>query len=195
MFSDLFAQVPYVFMFVAAVFFLLGIYFAPAVVEKNIRWLLVYPRWMARLMEKFFKSRRNFLILFVIILTLNNLSLFTGVLSGLLVGLPLFGVFFTGFNVAVITYDMMGWQGVWQILVNPVAWLEFPASWISYGMAFHLNYVFLKTGSFHQTFQNFTELLPLYGKYVFTLLLAAALLESTLIRLADKYSPHDGEEP
>ncbi len=194
MFSDLFEQVPYVYMFVAAVFFLAGIYFAPSVVEKEIRWLLVYPLWMARLMEKYFKARWNFLILFLIILTLNNISLFSGVLSGFIVGLPLLGVFLTGFNVAVISYDMMGWQGVWQILVNPVAWLEFPASWISYGMAFHLNVVFLQTGSFHQTYLVFREMLPLYAKYVATLLLIAALLESFLIRLADKYLPKDGEK-
>ncbi len=186
MFSDLFNQIEFSYIFVSAVLFLLGIYVAPSVVDKNIRFLLVYPRWMRRVMDRFLNTKWGFPIIFVIIFSLNNISLFTGFISGYLVIMPLFFAFFTGFNVAVIGYDMMGWKGIWHLLVNPIAWLEFPAAWISFSLGLRLGLVILSGQGFDAAHQTFRELLPLYWKYVVPLLFVAGVLEAALIRLAEK---------
>lgn len=187
MFSDLFRQISFVHIFLSAILFMAGIYLAPYAVEKNIRWLLAYPRWIARLMEKYFNTRWGFLTLFLLIFSLNNLSLFTGFLSGFLVVLPVLIAFLTGFHVAVIGYDMMGWKGIWHLLVNPVAWLEFPAAWISLALGFRLAQAVVVYQDGTLVWNTFRMLLPLYFNYVFTLLLIAALLESALIRFAEKH--------
>ncbi|HFE64795.1 hypothetical protein B1H10_08140 [candidate division KSB1 bacterium 4484_188] len=187
MLSDLFEHANFAYIFIAAVLFIAGIYFAPAIVDRNIRWMLVYPRWMAKLMEKYFSTRMGFFPMFIIILLLNNVSLFTGFLSGFLVILPFVLAFLTGFHVAVIGYDLMGWQGLWHMLVNPVAWLEFPAAWISFSLGIRLAGEIVVHQNFHSAVNLFHVLLPIYFKYVFSLLLVAALLESALIILAERH--------
>lgn len=186
MFSEIFEAVNYTYFFISAVLFLAGIYSGPVVVEKNIRWLMTYPLYMKLLMEKYFKTKRAFIFLFLIIFSLNNLSLFTSFLSGFLIILPPIVAFITGLNVAIISFELMGWQGIWQILVNPVAWLEFPAAWLSFAMGFRLSETMVTKGSFQMTIDKFSSLLPIYFKYVFALLLLAALLETALIVIAEK---------
>ncbi len=187
MFSDLFTQLHFAYIFSAAFLFLAGIYTAPWLAEKNIGWLLAYPRWIAGLMQKYFSARWGFLLVFAIILLLNNLSLFMGFVSGYFVILPVILAFLTGMNVAVIGYDMMGWQGIWHLLVNPVAWLEFPAAWLSFGLGIRLAHSMILYRNFAMVSKIFGNLLPLYFKYVFTLLFIAALLESALIVWAEKH--------
>jgi hypothetical protein len=187
MFSELFDNVPYIDIFIAAFLFLMGIYLAPTIVEKDIKWLLKYPRWVGRLIQKYFSARWGFLTLFVIILVLNNLSLFFGFVSGFIIILPYLIAFLTGFHVAVVGYDLMSWQGIWHLLVNPVAWLEFPAAWISFGMGIHLSNTIITAKNFDEALRLFEQLLPIYIKYVFILLTVAALLESLLIRWAEKF--------
>jgi hypothetical protein len=187
MITDLLEQLHFAYIFLAALLFFLGIYLAPIIVEKKINWLLIYPRWVAKLIERYFSVRWGFIPLFLIILVLNNLSLFSGFLSGFTLILPFIMAFLTGLHVAIVGYDIMGWQGIWQLLVNPVAWLEFPAAWISFGMGIRISTTLLNTKSFPATFQYFQNLLPLYFKYVFFLLIIAALLESGLIIWAGKH--------
>lgn len=187
MFGDLFSQIHFAYIFVACVLFIGGIYIAPTIVERDIRWLLVYPRWVAAIMEKYFSAQWGFFPMFFLILFLNNLSLFTGFVSGYLIILPFLIAFFTGLHVAVIGYDLMGWQGLWHMLMNPVAWLEFPASWISFALGFRLAGAMVDYRNFAMTGKVFNMLLPLYLKYAFVLLVIAALLESLLIVIAKKY--------
>jgi len=187
MLNDLFSQLHFAHIFSGALLFLAGIYIAPIVVDKNIKWLLIYPRWVARLMERYFSQRWGFLSLFLIILLLNNFSLFLGFISGFLVILPFLLAFLTGFHVAVVGYDMLGWQGIWHLLVNPVAWLEFPAAWISFGMGIKISSTLISTGDLGIALQHFEQMLPLYLKYVFVLLVLAGILESVLIIWAEKY--------
>lgn len=193
MFSELFDAINYTYIFISAVLFLIGINTGPIVVEKNIRWLMAYPLMMKRWMEKYFKTKRAFLILFLIIFSLNNLSLFTSLLSGLFIILPPVAAFLTGLNVSIISFELMGWRGIWQILVNPVAWLEFPAAWLSFAMGFRLSETLL-TENFHVTIDAFLSLLPIYFKYVVTLLFIAALLEAALIVFAEKLNGGNSEE-
>ncbi len=188
---NLFDWVDYTYFFLSAVLFLAGIYLAPNVVEKNIRFLLRYPRWMRRLMEKYFTRKYPFLVLFLIIFSLNNVSLFVSFLSGFILIGPPVAAFLTGLNVAVISYDMLGWRGIWQVLVNPVAWLEFPAAWISFALGFRLSEAFWSSHDWSRVQEQFWILLPLYVKYVMVLLFIAALLESALIVLAERMKDED----
>ena len=191
MFNDLFQQVHYAYIFCAATLFIAGIYVAPNIVEKNIKWLLVYPRWVSRLIEKYFSTNWGFLTIFFIVFILNNFSLFTGFISGFLVICPFIFAFLTGFHVAVIGYDLMGWKGIWYLLINPVAWFEFVAAWINFGMGIKLA-ISVITGSSTDQESILHLLLPLYLKYVMVLLLVAAILESSFILWAQKHkNNHD----
>ena len=104
MFTDLFQTVDFTYFFLSSLLFFAGMYFGPLAVERNIRFLLAYPRWMLRFTRRMFNHEISPLILFSLILLLNNLSVMTSFLSGLLVILPPFAAFFTGFNVAVIGF-------------------------------------------------------------------------------------------
>jgi hypothetical protein len=187
MLTDLLEQLHFAYIFAAALLFFFGIYLAPIIVEKKINWLLIYPRWVAKVIEKYFSIRWGFIPLFIIILVLNNLSLFSGFISGFTIIFPFIMVFLTGLHVAIVGYDIMGWQGIWQLLVNPVAWLEFPAAWLSFGMGIRISTALINTKSLPASFHLFKNLLPLYFKYVFLLLTLAALLETGLIIWAEKH--------
>lgn len=194
MIKELFEAINYTYFFISAVLFLIGIYAGPSVVEKNIRWLMAYPLWTKNKMEKYFQSKRAFIVLFLIIFSLNNLSLSISFLSGFLVILPPVAAFLTGLNVSIISYEMLGWRGIWQILVNPIAWLEFPAAWLSFAMGFRLAETVLLNGSWQMAVDEFNALLPFYFKFVFTLLFLAALLEAAMIVYAEKINDGNGGE-
>jgi hypothetical protein len=187
MFKDLFENLHFAYIFIAALLFFMGIYLAPIIVERKINWLLIYPRWVTKIIEKYFSPRWGLIPLFGIILLLNNLSLFSGFISGFSIILPFLFAFLTGLNVAIVGYDILGWQGIWHLLVNPVAWLEFPAAWISFGMGVKISAEIVNTKSLLRAYQLFEELVPLYFKYVFVLLVIAAILESGLIIWAEKH--------
>jgi len=178
--------------FLSALLFMIGIYAGPHAAEKEITFLLKYPRWMLRLMQRYFKPDYPFPVIFLLIFLLNNLSLFGSFVSGFLVIVPPLAAFLTGFNVAVIMFEMMGWRGIWQILVNPVAWLEFPASWISFSLGFRLAEAQLARFQLQETLAFFRELWPVYFKYVGGMLLLAAALETLLIIIARRF-PEDNE--
>lgn len=181
MLQDLFQAVDPVYLFLSALLFMIGIYLGPVAAEREMTFLLKYPRWMLNLMNRYFKSGYNFLIIFLLILFLNNLSLFSSFISGFVVIGPPLAAFLTGFNVAVISYEMMGWRGVWHILMNPVAWLEFPAAWISFGLGFELAKKQVAQFNWQVAFELFNSLWPVYLKYVFILLFLAAVLETVMI--------------
>jgi uncharacterized membrane protein SpoIIM required for sporulation len=161
--------------------FFCGIYIAPTAVDRNLTFLLRYPRWMLKITKRYMSKNSNILLVFFIIFGLNNLSLVSAILSGLLIILPPFVAFFTGFNIGVMSYEMMGWRGIWQILVNPVAWLEFPAAFFSFSFAHQLAEAQLMFRDWGYTSSVLTKLGFLYFKYLFFILLAAAVLEAILI--------------
>jgi len=185
-----FEIVPFGYFFLSATLFLIGIYIAPAVVEKEVAFLLWYPRKMRRFMEKLLARKMPIVFIFLLIFTLNNLSLFSSFIAGFVVIGPFLSAFLTGMNVAIVSYKMMGWQGVWQILVNPVAWLEFPAAWLSFAMGIKLAVVTL-SGGWSSAVQEFELLLPYYLKLVVLLLFVAGILETALIRVMERFQPPD----
>lgn len=181
MFADFFETIDFTYFFLSVMLFFAGIYLGPSAVDRNLDFLLRYPRWILRMTRRYFTDGLNIMAVFLIIFSLNNFSLVTSFLSGVLVVLPPFAAFFTGFNVAVMSYEMMGWRGIWQILMNPVAWLEFPAAFISFSLAHQLAEAQLMFSDWQHTLNLLTDLWPFYLKYVFTLLLAAAILETSII--------------
>ncbi len=187
-----FELVSFGYFFLSATLFLMGIYLAPTIVEKDIRLLLWYPRKMRRLMEKIMARKLPAVLIFLLIFTLNNFSLFSSFLSGFLVIGPLVSAFLTGMNVAIVSYEMMGWQGVWQILVNPVAWLEFPAAWMSFAMGMKVGLATL-SGGWTGGVTEFELLLPYYLKLVVLLLFIAGILETALIRIMERLQPPDDD--
>ena len=188
MFSDLFETIHPAYFFLSALLFMLGSYCGPLAVDREIGFLLRYPRWIHYLLERYFKPYFGFWLTFTIIFILNNLSLFSSFVSGFLVVVPPLAAFLTGFNVAVISYELLGWQGIGQIFINPVAWLEFPAAWISFSLGFVLAEAQLAGESAGAIWP---QLWPLYLKYVGFILLLAALLETGMIELARKYEKKD----
>ena len=188
-----FEIVPFGYFFLSATLFLIGIYIAPAVVEKEVTFLLWYPRKMRRFMEKLLARKLPIVFIFLLIFTLNNLSLFSSFIAGFIVIGPFLSAFLTGLNVAIVSYEMMGWQGVWQILVNPVAWLEFPAAWLSFAMGIKLAVVTL-SGGWNSAVQEFELLLPYYLKLVVLLLFVAGILETALIRIMERFQPPDDHD-
>ncbi len=193
MFNDLFEIVNPAYFYLSAMLFVIGIYCAPIAVEKEIDFLLQYPRWIFRMMEHYFKTGLGFWVTFLLILVLNNISLFSSFLFGFLIITPPLFAFLTGFNVAVISFDIGGWKGIAQIFLNPIAWLEFPAAWLSFSMSFKLAEVQLEKADLAVTAEMFAGLSPLYLKYIFTVLICAALLEAAFIILTRRLEKEDEE--
>lgn len=187
MFNGLIQAIDLKYVISSALLFMFGLYLGPAAVEKELTFLLRYPRAMMRLMERYFKPDYNFITVFLIILILNNISLFGSFVSGFLIIGPPVAAFLTGFNVAVISFEMLGWRGIWHILLNPVAWLEFPAAWISFALGFELAKIQLTGFDWHNALKAFESLWPVYMKYVFVLLLFSAVLETALIVFARRF--------
>jgi hypothetical protein len=86
---------------------------------------------------------------------------------------------------------MMGWRGVWHILMNPVAWLEFPAAWISFSLGFELAKKQVAQFNWQAVFELFNSLWPVYLKYVFILLFLAAVLETVMIVFMRRFPDED----
>ncbi len=193
MFADLFENIRLAYFFLSALLFCAGFYLGPAIVEKDIRWLLAYPNWMRKILERYINLEPHFFTLFFIILVLNNISLFTSFTSGFLIFLPILAAFLTGLHVSVVSYSVAGWQGIWHVLVNPIAWLEFPAAWLSFALGMSLAEKQLELGFSGFAVDAYLTLFPLYWKYTGVLLVVAALLESLMIVLARKL-PKDDEE-
>ena len=193
MFPDLLEAIDLTYFFLSSLLFFAGIYLAPTAIEKNLDFLLRYPRWILRITRKYFNDSLNIVAVFLIIFSMNNLSLVSSFLSGIFVVLPPIAAFLTGFNISVMSYELMGWRGIWQILVNPVAWLEFPAAFISFSLAHRLAESQLTHSGWNETMLLLGELWPVYLKYVFTLLLASATLETLLIAVGRRLSKNNGK--
>lgn len=192
MLQELFQTIDLIFLFLSALLFMIGIYLGPLAAEKEITFLLKYPRWMLNQMNRYFKSDYNFIFIFLLIFFLNNLSLFSSFISGFLIIGPPVAAFLTGFNVSVISFEMMGWRGIWHILINPVAWLEFPAAWISFSLGFELAKKQVAQFDWQSTFSLFNLLWPVYLKFVFTLLFLAAVMETIMIIFLRRFPDEDG---
>jgi hypothetical protein len=165
----------------AAALFFLGIFFAPIVVEKQIRPLLWYPLWIWRVIKRYADPHTPFFRLWALIFSLNSLSLFCNLVSGLSIILtPLFS-FLLGVHIAVICLKEVGSLRLFPLMLNPVSLLELPAAWISLSLGMSLGrQLYLK--GYANVLCLFRNELMVYLFIVLPLLGVAGLIEVSLIK-------------
>lgn len=189
-FFDMFTYInPQVFLFSALLFFI-GYAIAPTAYYKKIRWLTVYPFFIIHLMDKYFKKEWPPLQIFIVILVLNAFSLFVNLLSGWAVILPFLFSIYMGINIGVVMYHTLEGHFYYTSLLNPVAMIELPASWISIAMAIQ----FSLEKYFNTAFVNdagFGDYLKVYIFLIIPMLIVADLIETSLIVISRKREDKD----
>ena len=178
-------RVEVTFFVVSALLFAVGYAASYPVVARDIPFLTWYPLRLWRHVREKVSPGDPWHSLFVFLFVFNATSLLVNFLSGFLVVLPPVFAFFLGLNVGVISVEEAGIAGLVSIVANPVAWLELPAAWASLALGFQLAEAVAGLEP-SDVVPTFVELLDVYVFVVVPLLLAAAALEATLIRLAGK---------
>ena len=169
------------FFLLAAALFFSGAFFAPIVVEKQIRPLLWYPLWIWKAIRRHVDPGAPFLRLWGLIFSLNSLSLFCNLVSGLFIVFPPLFAFLLGVHIAVICLKEVGNLRLFPLILNPVSLLELPAAWISLSLGMSLGReVYLR--GYTIALSLFWRELTGYLFLVLPLLAVAALVEVSLIK-------------
>ena len=179
--SSVVARVEPTWFAVSAVLFSAGYVASYPVTKHEVSVLTWYPLRVWRRVREAVSPTDPWSKLFVFLLAFNATSLLVNFLSGFLVLLPPVLAFLLGMNVGVISVKEAGKAWVLALLVNPVAWLELPAAWISLAIGTQLGLEVFSDG-ISGAFSLFPELAEVYVYLVLPLLIAAALLEATMIR-------------
>ncbi|MBW2058488.1 MAG: stage II sporulation protein M [Deltaproteobacteria bacterium] len=166
----------------AALLFFGGLLCSPLVVEKQIRPLLVYPRWLWRRIQGWVHPGTPFLKMVALIFLLNAASLLVNIVSGMSGVLPFLFGFLIGLNVGVIVVEETGTWSLLGLVLNPVALLEFPATWISLSEGMELGLSVLGRFSFSGSLAVLDKGLTVYLALILPLLLVAAFTEVALIK-------------
>jgi len=167
---------------VAALLFFAGLLSAPWVVRRKIRVLLWYPLWVWDRIQHRVQPRKPFLAMVLVILSLNAISLLVNVLSGFLGVLPFVFSCLVGLHVGVIVVEETGRLHLLGMLLNPVACLELPATWISLSLGIELGLFQLDAFSLGNALPLLVRGLFVYAVLIFPLLVIAAFLEVLLIK-------------
>ncbi|MCI0513503.1 stage II sporulation protein M [candidate division KSB1 bacterium] len=183
MYSQIWTSIDWYLVLLSAGIFLLGIVVAPWVLKNEINFLIRYPLWVFRTLSKYIDQERGILPLFILIFSLNVLSLSLDVLSGWGGVLPFLFAFLTGLNIALISFKIGGHSGILALLFNPVALLELPAAWLALSGGMQIGVNVLKFDYSELTLGVFRQVLDLFVFVVIPLLAISALLESILITL------------
>jgi hypothetical protein len=178
------------FFLLAAVLFFLGVLAAPIVVRKEIKPLLWYPLWMWGLIKRHIDLGAPFLKLWALIFSLNSVSLFCNLVSGLFIILPPLFSFLLGIHIAIISLKELRKVRLVLLILNPVSLFELPAAWISLSLGMNLGReLYLST---------YTNVLSLFGRefmgYLFLvlpLLIIAGFIEVSLIKALGRGSTMD----
>ena len=91
----------------AILLFFIGYAYAPTAYFKNIKWLTAYPFFIISLIEKHFNQDWPPLKIFIVILLLNSVSLFTNLISAYGVILPIIFSIYLGINLGVVMYHTL----------------------------------------------------------------------------------------
>jgi hypothetical protein len=165
----------------AAALFFLGLFFAPIVVKKQIRPLLWYPLWIWKVIKRYAEPVTPFFRLWALIFSLNALSLFCNLVSGLSIMLPFLFSFLLGVHIAVICLKELGRLGLFSLILNPVSLLELPAAWISLSLGMSLGRQLYLNG-YANVLSLFRNGLMVYLFIVLPLLVLSGLIEVALIK-------------
>lgn len=175
---------------VSAVLFFSGYIASYPVTKHDVSLLTWYPLRVWRRVREAISPEDPWAKLFLFLLTFNATSLLVNFLSGFLVVLPPAFAFLLGINVGVISVEEAGAAGLLALVVNPVAWLELPAAWVSVAIGTQLGLEVLSDGP-SGAFSAFPELAEVYLYVVLPLLVTAALLEASMIRLFEQKKTAD----
>lgn len=175
----------------SALIFLIGLISAPWVIKFKLNFLIKYPTWVYQILLKYIKYERGAFSLFILIFSLNTLSLFIDLVCGWGIFLPFFFAYLTGLNIAIISYNLGGNTGILALLFNPVALLELPAAWLALSAGMKLGISIIKNGSFAHAIVHFKQGIDLFVFFVIPLLVIAAILESTLIAFVREFNEED----
>jgi hypothetical protein len=169
----------------SALLFFIGYAFAPTAYYKKVKWLTVYPFFMIKIMDKYFKQNWSPMIIFVVIFILNTISLSINLFSGWGIILPFLFVVYMGINIGVVMYHSLEGHYYYLSLLNPVALLELPAAWISIAMAIQFSLTKYFGANFLDNIR-FSQYLNYFYMTVIPLLFTAAIIETFLIVFARK---------
>ena len=178
------------FFLLAAVLFFLGVLAATIVVKKEINLLLWYPLWMWGIIKRHIDLGAPFLKLWAVIFSLNSVSLFCNLVSGLFIILPPLFSFLLGIHIAIISLKELGKVRLVLLILNPVSFFELPAAWISLSLGMSLGRELYLS--------KYTKVLSLFGRelmgYLFLvlpLLAIAGFIEVSLIKALGRGSTMD----
>jgi len=184
--------------FLSAVLFTLGLVLADLVLERNIRWLIIYPTWAFEKIEQWMKKFSNVVFTFIFILVFNTINLFLGFVSGLLIILPIILTVWTGLNIGIILRKTMGGKdnvSVLFIFLNPVAVFELPAAWISFSIGIELMIKYISVQNYSEVVSLFLERVSVFEWLVIPLLIIAGLIEAAMIHfLQNKIEKNDDKK-
>ncbi len=171
--------------FISALLFFIGYALAPTVYYKKIKWLTAYPFYIIKLMDTFFKRKHHPIKIFIIIFTLNTVSLLINLLSAWAVILPFLLVIYLGVNIGVVMYHSLEGRFYYLGLLNPVAMLELPAAWLSIAMSIQFSLTHFFNNSELAVLEFSTYLLHfLYT--IIPILFLAGIIETILISKTKK---------
>lgn len=181
LYGDIWRHIDGTFFLLAAALFFLGVFFAPVVLEKEIKAFLWYPLWIWRLIKRHVDPAAPFFRLWALIFSLNSLSLFCNLVSGLFIVLPLLFSFLLGAHIAIICLKEVGKLRLVSLILNPVSLFELPAAWISLSLAMSLGKE-LSLEGYGNALHLFGRELMGYLFLVLPLLAVAGFIEVWLIK-------------
>jgi len=173
--------------------FFIGYALAPTAYFKKIKILTAYPFFITNLIDKHFNKDWPAIKIFAVIFSLNSISLLINLLSAYGIVLPLLFSIYLGLNLGIIMYHTLEGRYFYLSLLNPVAILELPATWISFTLAIQFSAVRffningLSTISFNQYFIYFYST-------VIPILFIAGIIETALIVIARKYENKENQK-
>jgi len=130
----------------SAVLFFVGYAASYPAVVHEVSLLTWYPLWIWRHVRGYISPDDAWTKLFVFLLVFNASSLLVNLLSGFLVVAPPVLAALLGLNVGVISVEEAGTAGLVCWPLNPVAWLELPAAFVSLGAGIQLAASILESG-------------------------------------------------
>jgi len=185
-FSEVFKVINLQVYLFSVLLFLSGYAFAPTAYYKKIKWLTAYPFFIINLIEKHFNQDWPPFKIFIVILLLNSISLFTNLVSAFGVVLPILFSIYLGINLGIVMYHTLEGKHYYLSLFNPVALIELPAAWLSFTMAIQfsaINY-FNISGIADVSFYQYVSYFLIT---VIPLLVVAGIIETGLIVIAKKF--------
>lgn len=180
--------------FTSILVFFIGYTFAPTAYFKQIKWLIAYPLWISKKLERLAKVRWNPVYLFFFLLIVNGVSLFVALLTGLAPVLPVLYAMSMGFNIGIITYHNLKGRLYYAALINPVALFELPAAFIVFTMAFQYNLQILNLKMPDLSAASFKAYISIFLYLVIPLLAMASIIETTLIIISRKIKMDDQDD-